>query len=104
MKKEAFMKLGLNEEAAKKCETASMDELRGYIPKARFDQVNNEKKKLEALKNSVDDVEQLKEQIESLLASLSLTLYSLHLIMTSQRKKVKASNRRACKKGKKEIV
>lgn len=77
MKKEEFIKLGLDEETAKKCEAASTEELKGYIPKARFDEVNNEKKKLEldvrdrdtqleTLKNSTGDVETLKKQIETL--------------------------------------
>ena len=37
MKKEYFMKLGLDEETSKKCETASLEELKSYIPKTRFD-------------------------------------------------------------------
>lgn len=41
------MKLGIDEETAKKCEAASQEELKGFIPKTRFDEVNNEKKKLE---------------------------------------------------------
>jgi hypothetical protein len=79
MKKEEFVKLGIDEETAKKCETASLEELKGYIPKARFDEVNNEKKKLEldvrdrdsqleTLKNSTGDVEAMKKQIETLQA------------------------------------
>lgn len=79
MKKEEFVKLGIDEETAKKCETASQEELKGYIPKARFDEVNNEKKKLEldvrdrdsqleTLKNSTGDVEAMKKQIETLQA------------------------------------
>jgi len=39
MKKEEFVKLGVEEELAAKLETASQDELKGYIPKARFDEV-----------------------------------------------------------------
>ena len=77
MKKEDFVKLGISEELAAKAETASQDELKGYIPKARFDEVNNEKKRLEldlrdrdgqleALKNSTGDVEALKKQIADL--------------------------------------
>lgn len=77
MKKEEFVKLGLDEEIAKKCEAASNEELKGFIPKARFDEVNNEKKKLEldvrdrddqleTLKNSTGDVEGMKKQIETL--------------------------------------
>ena len=79
MKKEEFVKLGIDEETAQKCEAASQEELKGYIPKARFDEVNNEKKKLEldvrdrdgqleTLKNSTGDVESLKQQIATLQA------------------------------------
>ncbi len=74
MKKEDFLKLGVSEELAAKCESACADELKGYIPKARFDEVNNEKKKLEAdlgerdakleqLKTSAGDLETLKKQV-----------------------------------------
>lgn len=77
MKKEEFVKLGIDEETAKKLETASLEELKGYIPKARFDEVNNEKKKLEldvrdrdgqleTLKNSTGDVDAMKQQIADL--------------------------------------
>lgn len=77
MKKEEFVKLGVDEELATKLESASQDELKGYIPKSRFDEVNNEKKKLEAdvkdrdgqletLKNSTGDLEAMKKQIADL--------------------------------------
>lgn len=79
MKKEEFVKLGIDEETAKKCEAASQEELKGFIPKTRFDEVNNEKKKLEldlrdrdgqleTLKNSTGDVEAMKHQIATLQA------------------------------------
>lgn len=79
MKKDEFVKLGVDEDTAAKLETASQEELKGYIPKARFDEVNNEKKKLEldlrdrdgqleTLKNSTGDVDALKKQIETLQA------------------------------------
>ena len=77
MKKEEFVKLGIDEETAKKCETASQEELKGFIPKARFDEVNTAKNtaeallkerdgQLETLKNSTGDVDALKKQIETL--------------------------------------
>ena len=47
MQKEDFVKLGFDDEVAKKCADASAEELKGYIPKVRFDAVNNDKKKLE---------------------------------------------------------
>lgn len=79
MKKEDLVKLGLDEETAKKVADASTEELKGFIPKARFDEVNNDKKKLEldvrerdtqleTLKNSTGDVEGMKKQIETLQA------------------------------------
>lgn len=77
MKKEDLVKLGLDEELAKKVADASAEELKGFIPKTRFDEVNTEKKnletakvtlegQLETLKNSTGDIETLKEQIETL--------------------------------------
>lgn len=77
MKKEDFVKLGIDEETAKKLETASQEELKGYIPKARFDEVNTAKNtaealvkerdnQIETLKNSTGDNEALKQQIQTL--------------------------------------
>ena len=77
MKKDELLKLGLDEENAKKVADASAEELKGYIPKARFDEINNDKKKLEldvrerdtqleTLKNSTGDVAALKTQITTL--------------------------------------
>ena len=77
MKKEDFVKLGVDEETAKKLEDASQEELKGFIPKSRFDEVNEAKKKLdedikardkqlEELKKSSGDSEALKKQIEEL--------------------------------------
>jgi hypothetical protein len=79
MKKEDFIKLGFSEEDAIKAAEASQEELKGFIPKARFDEVNNEKKKLETtvverdtqletLKNTTGDVEAMKTQITTLQA------------------------------------
>lgn len=79
MKKEEFVKLGVDEETAGKLEKASQEELKGFIPKTRFDEVNTEKnklqkdlddrdKQLENLKNSTGDVEGLKKQIADLQA------------------------------------
>ena len=79
MKKEDFVKLGVDEELAKKLETASLEELKAFIPKTRFDEVNTAKNtaealvkerdgQIEALKNSNGDVEALKKQIADLQA------------------------------------
>jgi len=89
MKKEDLLKLGLDEETAKKVaaesekelkDYTSKEEMKNFIPKARFDEVNNEKKALEAtikerdtqletLKNSTGDVEKLKKDITALQAA-----------------------------------
>ena len=77
MNKEDLLKLGLTEEQAEKVLNANTEQLKGFIPKARFDEVNNAKKQaekdlserdkqLETLKNSTGDIEALKQTIETL--------------------------------------
>lgn len=77
MKKEEFVKLGITEGLAAKAEAASQEELKGFVPKTRFNEVNDEKKKLEmdvrdrdsqleSLKNSTGNVEEMKKQIADL--------------------------------------
>ena len=77
MKKEDLIALGLTEEQAEKVLNANSEQLKGFIPKARFDEVNNAKKQaekdlsdrdkqLETLKNSTGDIETLKQTIETL--------------------------------------
>lgn len=79
MKKEDLVKMGLEDEVAKKVADAIAEEMKGFIPKARFDEVNTEKKnletakatlegQLETLKNSTGDVDSMKKQIETLQA------------------------------------
>ena len=79
MKKEDFIALGIDEELAEKAANASAEELKGFIPKARFDEVNTDKKhldtlikerdsQLEELKKNAGDSEVLKQQIETLQA------------------------------------
>lgn len=41
MKKEDLLKLGLDEETAKKVEAVSAEEHKGFIPKTRFYELNN---------------------------------------------------------------
>lgn len=60
MKKEELVKLGLDEETAEKVANASAEELRGFVSKSRFDEVNNAKKTAE------DTVKERDQQIESL--------------------------------------
>ena len=78
MKKEDLMKMeGMTEDLAAKIAELSAEELKGYIPKTRFDEVNEAKKNAEALvkerdkqledvKKSTGDNEELKKQIEQL--------------------------------------
>lgn len=79
MTKKELIELGLSEEDAKKVEEASKEELKVYVPKDRFDEVNNRKKQLESdvterdkqleeLKNNVGNAEELSKQIETLQA------------------------------------
>ncbi|MEK3722302.1 phage scaffolding protein [Paenibacillus sp. FSL H8-0034] len=77
MNKEQFIALGLTEEQATKAATASVEELKGFVPKARFDEVNTAKKtaddtlkerdkQLDELQKSTGDAAALKEQITKL--------------------------------------
>ena len=79
MKREDFIALGIDEELANKCEKASSEELKNYVPYERFKELVDEKNKLktdiadrdkqfETLKNSSGDVEAMKEQIATLHA------------------------------------
>lgn len=62
MKKEEFVALGISAELAEKAASASAEELKGYVPKSRFDEVNEEKKNLQtAKKKAEDDLEELKK-------------------------------------------
>lgn len=78
MKKEDLMKVqGMTDEIAAEVEKLVAEELKGYIPKARFDEVNEAKKEAEAqvkerdkqledVKKATGDNEELKKQIEGL--------------------------------------
>jgi Phage minor structural protein GP20. len=68
---------GITEEQAKAIEKASKEELKEFIPKTRFDEVNNAKKQLEKeskekdkqledIKNSVKDNDELNKKISEL--------------------------------------
>lgn len=80
MKKDEFLKLGVSEDLAAKCESASAEELKGYIPMTRFNEVNEENKSLKVtiaerdtqladLKKSNSDNDALKKQIAALEAA-----------------------------------
>lgn len=77
MKKEDFVKIGIAEDLAAKCEAASLDELKDYIPRARMNEVSEENKtlkqsvadrdkQLEELKKFGGDNAELKKQLEEL--------------------------------------
>lgn len=77
MNKQQFLDLGLTDEQATKAEAESKKELESYIPKTRFDEVNEAKKQLdkdikardtqiEDIKKNAGDNEELKKQIETL--------------------------------------
>ncbi len=77
MEKEKLIELGLTEEHADKVIAEHKAQLEGYIPKNRFDEVNNAKKQLEkaiadrdtqlkTLKESAGDNEELKNEITKL--------------------------------------
>lgn len=74
MKKEDLIALGLDEETATKVAQASAEELKGFIPKARFDEVNTQKNeyqtKFEELSKSTGDTEELKKQIDDAKAEM----------------------------------
>lgn len=62
MKREQLLELGLTEEQAQKVIDAYTEEMKGFIPKARFDEVNDAKKELEQQIKERD--KQLKELAE----------------------------------------
>lgn len=75
MRKEEFVALGIDEKLAEKAAEASANELKGFIPKSRFDEVNTAKAQLEkdiAIRDQqiADlkkiDPEKLQEQIDAL--------------------------------------
>lgn len=74
------MKLGLDKDAAQKVEAVFKEEWKGYIPKARFDELAKEKDalqaavderaaQLEAMENPTGEIEGLKRQISDLQAA-----------------------------------
>lgn len=77
MTREQIIELGVPEDMADKVAQASQTELKSYIPKSRFDEVNEAKKQaekdikardtqLESLKKDAGTSEELKKQIEQL--------------------------------------
>lgn len=77
MKKEELIKLGLDEETAKKVEAASTEELKGYVEKTKYSELETVKnqleesnktvnKQLEDLKKDTGDAEALKAKIQKM--------------------------------------
>lgn len=77
MKKEELIKLGLDEETAKKVEAASTEELKGYVEKTKYSELETVKnqleesnktvnKQLEDLKKNTGDAETLKADIQKM--------------------------------------
>lgn len=77
MTKEELVSMGLSEEQADKVLAAHKEEMKEYVPKSRFNEVNEEKKTLKSqlaerdkqltdLKNTAGDNEQLKQKIAEL--------------------------------------
>lgn len=77
MKKEELIELGLDEETAKKVEAASTEELKGYVEKTKYSELETVKnqleesnktvnKQLEDLKKNTGDAEALKVEIQKM--------------------------------------
>lgn len=77
MKKEELIKPGLDEETAKKVEAASTEELKGYVEKTKYSELETIKnqleesnktvnKQLEDLKKNTGDAEALKAEIQKM--------------------------------------
>jgi len=65
MTKEKLLEMGLSEEQADKVLAAHKEELKGYIPKARFDEVNDAKKGLEnQLQDRDKQLKDLQEKVK----------------------------------------
>ncbi len=65
MTKEQLMEMGLSEELAEKVLAAHKEELKNFIPKARFDEVNEAKKELEQqIKERNRQLQELGEKVK----------------------------------------
>lgn len=99
MKKDDLVKLGLDEAVAAKAAEAFAEELRGYIPKARFDEVNEAKKQLEKaditglqvqLAKLQDESKKAKEQYDSEVKKLQLGSAVDKALLAAKAKNLKA--------------
>ncbi|SHH54877.1 Phage minor structural protein GP20 [Caloranaerobacter azorensis DSM 13643] len=65
MTKEQLIEMGLTEEQAEKVLEAHKEELKGFIPKARFDEVNETKKELEQqIKERDKQLKELQDKVK----------------------------------------
>jgi len=65
MTKEQLLEMGLTEEQADKVLSAYKEELKGYIPKARFDEINETKKDLEQqIKGRDKQLKELQDKVK----------------------------------------
>ncbi len=73
LKKEDLLKLGLTEEQATQVANTIAEEMKGFIPKARFDEVNTLKNEYEAKINdpSKVNVEEIKQQLETVKTEMT---------------------------------
>ena len=73
-KKENLIKMGLTDELAEKVANQAAEYMKGFIPKARFDEVNNLKneyqKQIEELSKGTANAEELKQKLEETNATL----------------------------------
>ena len=74
MKTEDFEKLGVPHDIAEKCATASAEELTGYIPKHRFDEMilarDTERRQREEIEKKISDLEKGRASADELKAEL----------------------------------
>lgn len=74
MRKEEFLKLGVNEELATKLAEASAEELKSFIPKSRFDEVNTSKndyeKQVKEYQTKVEDLTKSAKSTEELQTNM----------------------------------
>lgn len=74
MRKEELLKLGLDEATAQKVAEASAEELKSFIPKSRFDEVNTSKndyeKQVKDFQKQVDDLTKSAKSTEELQTNM----------------------------------
>ena len=74
MKTEDFEKSGVPHDIAEKCATASAEELTGYIPKHRFDEMilarDTERRQREEIEKKISDLEKGRASADELKAEL----------------------------------